>query len=84
MNIKDLYYSIVQQNEKVVSNPFETQRTIDAFDDFYNTYGPLVSKIDKEKGDDLDSKLFDIINKERENAFTVGFKTAVQLLMNGD
>lgn len=84
MNVKDLYHSIVTQNPTLLSNPFDTQTTTDAFDDFYNTYGPLVSKIDKEKGNDIASKLIDIISKERENAFTIGFKTAVQLLINGD
>lgn len=84
MNVKDLYHSIVQQNSTILSNSFETQTTTDAFDDFYNTYGLLVSKIDKEKGEDMDSKLSDLIDKECENAFTVGFRTAVQLLMNGD
>ncbi len=84
MNVKDLYHSIVTQNPTVVSNPFETKTTTKAFDDFYNTYGPLVSKTDKEKGEHMDLKLSNLIDKERENAFTVGFKTAVQLLINGD
>lgn len=80
MNIKELYAVVDKPDD---TNPFQTNVTQKAFDDFYDTYVAPLFKENRDKGIEMDESLGDVICITQENAFAVGFRTAVQLLVNG-
>lgn len=80
MNIKELYAVVDKPDD---TNPFQTNVTQKAFDDFYDTYVTPLFEKNRDEGEEMDDRLGDIISATKENAFAVGFRTAVQLLVNG-
>lgn len=68
-------------NQSIENNPFETKGTSRKLGDFLRTR--FVYK-DNEHFDEIFSGIIDITSEIQEQAFTVGFYTAIDLLMRGD
>lgn len=80
MDIKELYVAVDKPDD---TNPFQTNVTQKAFDDFYDTYVTPLYEENRDRGEEMDDRLGNVICTTKENAFAVGFRTAVQLLVNG-
>lgn len=77
INIEQLYYTVSAEDAKL--NPFETSESNRLYTALYNKYIEPHDN-DQMKGFDL---IGDLITTERRTAFEVGFKTAIQLFLEG-
>lgn len=68
-------------NQSLENNPFETKGTSRKLGDFLRTR--FVYK-DNEHFDEIFSGIIDITSEIQEQAFTVGFYTAIDLLTRGE
>lgn len=68
-------------NQLLENNPFETKGTSKRLGDFLRTR--FVYK-DNEQFDEIFCSIIDITSEIQEQAFTVGFYTAVDLLTRGE
>lgn len=68
-------------NQSIENNPFETKGTGRKLGDFLSTR--FVYK-DNEHFDEIFSGIIDITSEIQEQAFTVGFYTAIDLLTRGE
>lgn len=68
-------------NQSLENNPFETKGTDRKLGDFLRTR--FVYK-DKEHFDEIFCGIIDITSEIQEQAFTVGFYTAIDLLTRGE
>ncbi|MDE7104742.1 MAG: hypothetical protein K2O36_02545 [Ruminococcus sp.] len=67
-------------NENIENNPFITQKINEKYDTFFNTYFST-SVMTYQEYDTASTKFFDFVETVKENAFEVGFYTAVKLLI---
>ena len=79
-NLERLYLSI--NDQLIPDNPFETSKFRDKWNYFFKTHVEI-----EENSLDKQNEIFELldamINVDRETAFKVGFKTAVELLSGG-
>lgn len=75
--MKMLYDGLSGKN--IPDNPFETRKCIDEFNAFEEKWIP---KTMSQRGEKARNELVDLYYSGQENAFAVGFRTAVKLLMN--
>ena len=77
-NLERLYLSI--NDQYIPDNPFETSQFRDKWDYFFKTHVEI-----EENSLDKQNEIFELLDEmiavDRENAFKVGFKTAVELLI---
>ena len=75
--LEKLYTPLATENR--ANNPFITQKINEKYDTFFNTYF-RTDIMTKEEYDTAFEKFFDFVEAVEENAFEVGFYTAVKLL----
>lgn len=79
MTVQDLY-TIANKADRL-DNPFETAQTCKAFDGCMEKhFGKKWMQDDK--AEDVAEDIVDVLCVERETAFCVGFKSALQLLFS--
>lgn len=73
---------LIINDQAIPDNPFETSDFRDMWDHFFKTHVEI-----EENSLDKQNEMFELIdamiNIDRETAFKVGFKTAVELMMGG-
>ena len=80
MDLRKLYFDI--SDDFKMDNPFETGKNNELFDKICDKHFGR----SEEYNDDLDDArehLCALVSKERENAFIVGYKTALSLILAG-
>ena len=75
--LEKLYFPLTDEN--IENNPFITQKINEKYDTFFNTYF-RTDIMTKEEYDTASTKFLDFVEAVEENAFEVGFYTAVKLL----
>lgn len=68
----------VLENKSSFDNPLETDKTLNAFMDFVDNFAPA----DSGSSAVFESALIDCINLYQKRAFEVGFKAAIDMLLN--
>ena len=79
--LEKLYLSLTV--EKLENNPFCTAEIGEKYNAFFNTYFST-DIMTRDEYDTAMEKFFNFANAVEENAFEIGFKTAIQLLMGGE
>ena len=78
MDILDaLFFTI--NSESVRFNPFETKEINDAYNNFADKYIYTTKELQPQQNDIFEC-FADTLSTERENAFKVGFRTAIKLI----
>lgn len=81
MLVEKLYQNI---NEAfALDNPFETHKIRTAFDNLLHELDKMLGKEDPCSYEKMYGMILALSTAERERAFIVGYKTAVQLLLEG-
>lgn len=79
-HLEKIYLSLTEGD--INDNPFITQEINERYDDFFNAYFST-SVMTSQEYDIACTKFFAFASAVEENAFEVGFYTAVQLLTAG-
>lgn len=74
-----IYYSLTNESNR--DNPFETEELNYEFDKFFDTYFGEKDIVD---GSQACDELVSLTYEFQKHAFSVGFYTAIDLLMRGD
>ena len=79
MTIQELFKAVDVQSS--IDNPFETQEELHLINSVINLFSKFGE--DNELIDDYADKVYDLIDYERQRAFTVGYQTAISLIFSG-
>lgn len=71
-----IYNSINTEDKK--DNPFETYQTDTSYEVFYKEYINPLEATDLDRCNDMGLAFEEALNAEREQAFKVGYKTAIK------
>ncbi len=81
MDILEQLYQMVNE-DNVYDNPFETHRTNETHDTFTNKYIYTTREL-QDGQNDMWECFVEALQAEREQAFKVGYNTAIRLIFSG-